>query len=757
MSAQPASVPPSNPFRELWDLGYTRLVPVVPPGADLSEKSSLAARARAGSDERGKAPGVKRADGLWTGLQFTGMESQEQDLDVWNGWGASVGIKTGDGLIALDIDTTNKDAARNLFQLAAQILGPAFVRFGRHPKCLMLYEAPKDTGYKQLRFSTETEDEARLEILSEGRQFVARGIHPKTGKPYTWPQGVPRREGLTRVSSEQIEQFLKEAAKALPNSRIHNAADDRQPVDQEDLRAPSWEALKATVEAVPNMTALFPSRDDYVKVAYAVKAACPEGYEHDALELYLDWCGRWDGGENDPDIALADWNRAKPPFRVGFSFLQRHAASLFFQPVEADPLDDLFAMADTPVRSDLPPLEPGRVDFDDLKLLPPRQWLYGYKVSRGYVTFVASPGGVGKTAWVTAAALACCKGEPLLHDKPVRPLKVWLMNLEDDRIEMLRRIKAAVSHYGLDQEVFENLRINSGRDRRFIVAKQQGGEKGSVVAMPDYAAVIEVMRREAIDILIVDPYLRSHSVSENSTEGQDEVMRLYTQIAHETKAGVILVHHFKKGGAGGDMDSMRGSSTQGGSARSVLTLTPMSVEEAAKAGVDEMQRRLHVRIDDAKNNMAPPMAKAEWIKLHSVSLGNGDETYPEGDKVQVATEWKLPGAWDGVSASALAGDTGFPTEVDMVELEALKAIDRGPADAVGERFAPKSQAGERWVGNLLVQHFGRSKAQAVEILRVWEKKGWIENVDYMSAAQRKTRKGVAVVWDKVSANLGVFD
>lgn len=731
-------------YKAWLDKGYETLIPIAPPTAEVKDA--------------GKRPAAYDArTGKWYGLtRWNGRRVDDEDPEVWQSWGANLGLVNDGSYFIVDIDSYDEEVGNQIERLARKMLGDAPRRVGQWPKRALLYRAADRIANFNLPYG---EGRDRVETTSAGKQIVIAGTHP-SGSPYTWDKDVPPKEYLPVVSGEQARAFFERLERGLPKAVLRTgSAEPAAPKDPEELKG-DHDLIRRAVMAIPNGRDT--GWDDYIALGQAIRGAFGPGYEEEAFEVWDQWAQSWPEGY-EAELVRKHWDTMLPSRSLGAEYVLSRAgdqflAHHFFTPQVSDLVSDMFAAtANNEAKQDLPPLEPGRVDFDDLNLLPPRQWLYGYKVSRGYVTFVASPGGVGKTAWVTAAALACCKGEPLLHDKPVRPLKVWLMNLEDDRIEMLRRIKAAVSHYGLDQEVFENLRINSGRDRRFIVAKQQGGEKGSVVAMPDYAAVIEVMRREAIDILIVDPYLRSHGVSENSTEGQDEVMRLYTQIAHETKAGVILVHHFKKGGAGGDMDSMRGSSTQGGSARSVLTLTPMSVEEAAKAGVDEMQRRLHVRIDDAKNNMAPPMAKAEWIKLHSVSLGNGDETYPEGDKVQVATEWKLPGAWDGVSASALAGDTGFPAEVDMVELEALKAIDRGPADAVGERFAPKSQAGERWVGNLLVQHFGRSKAQAVEILRVWEKKGWIENVDYMSAAQRKTRKGVAVVWDKVSVNLGVFD
>ena len=78
----PSSPASDNPFRAMWDLGYRRLVPVTPPGVPVSERSQFAARIRAGEDPRGKAPGIRHADGTWSGMNFVAMESQEQDLQA---------------------------------------------------------------------------------------------------------------------------------------------------------------------------------------------------------------------------------------------------------------------------------------------------------------------------------------------------------------------------------------------------------------------------------------------------------------------------------------------------------------------------------------------------------------------------------------------------------------------------------------------------------------------------------------------------
>jgi hypothetical protein len=47
----------------------------------------------------------------------------------------------------------------------------------------------------------------------------------------------------------------------------------------------------------------------------------------------------------------------------------------------------------------------------------------------------------------------------------------------------------------------------------------------------------------------------------------------------------------------------------------------MSAEEAQAFGIPEEERRGLVRMDSAKVNIAPPMAKAKWFRIVGVPLG----------------------------------------------------------------------------------------------------------------------------------------
>lgn len=372
-------------------------------------------------------------------------------------------------------------------------------------------------------------------------------------------------------------------------------------------------------------------------------------------------------------------------------------------------------------------LQPGTVSLDDLlpANLPPRQWLYGHKILRKYVTFLAAAGGAGKTAWVVAAMLGAASGRETLHDEVRKPLKVWVYNLEDPIEELRLRLAAAFKHYDLPASALDNVRLDSGRLRPFKIVKM-GAVPGSYRVLPDLELAIAAIKREQIDVLVIDPFLRSHGVSENDNEAQDEVMRLYAEIAERANCGVVLVHHTKKGAATGDMEGMRGGSTQGGGARVVLLMSQMTIEDAGKLGIPETQRRLYVRLDDGKSNMAAPAERAEWIKLHGVDIGNATEEYPDGDNVQVATRWEPPDALDGMSTE----------EVN----EALSIIRAGLDN--DERYTARPQDKNRWAGTVLTDNFMRTPQQAKELLAGWMKDSLLELREYHSEAQRKSRKGL---------------
>lgn len=316
----------SNPFERLWALGYHRLCPIVPPNAPLSERSSLARRIKANpkADARGKVPGVKWPDGTWSGLDFVSVESTPADLVSWHGMQAGVGVKTGQGLVLIDADTKNEAHARIIKDEIERRFGALPVRIGQYPKAGYLVRTDVDFTYTRIEFGLR-DDKGRLldrvEILADGRQFVAYGIHPATGQAYRWPDGMPAYADLPYVAGPDLLALLKALTELLPSATAPTTEGGGNEYDQRSLAGDLATVTKA-ISALPNTTALFPTRESYRDVGYAIRAALPDN-QAAGLELFQQWAAKWDDGEggNDPDVVAADWHRMKPPYRRGASWL----------------------------------------------------------------------------------------------------------------------------------------------------------------------------------------------------------------------------------------------------------------------------------------------------------------------------------------------------------------------------------------------------------------------------------------------------
>jgi hypothetical protein len=229
---------PPDPFARLWAMGYKRIVPIIPPGVPISPRSNLYKRIERGDDARGKAPGIRWPDGSWSGFDWLKQEATEDDLTRWRDMGAAVGIRTGHGLHAIDADTTKTDLADIISTTQHEMLGLLPRRIGNAPKALSPFRCSDDLPYMRIEFGEPDHRGAleRVEILGEGKQFVAHGIHPKTSQPYYWTQKLLPFEDLPMFEPRQIVAFLEELSRRLPKPRPIVREGAHNNVDQDSLK-----------------------------------------------------------------------------------------------------------------------------------------------------------------------------------------------------------------------------------------------------------------------------------------------------------------------------------------------------------------------------------------------------------------------------------------------------------------------------------------------------------------------------------------
>ena len=378
-----------------------------------------------------------------------------------------------------------------------------------------------------------------------------------------------------------------------------------------------------------------------------------------------------------------------------------------------------------PKRAGLEPpamqFRPTRFKHRDLATFPRRQFIYGRHYIRGFLSSTVAPTGVGKTSLSVTDIVAMTACRDLLGIRPVGPLRVWYWNGEDPVEEIQRRVEAACLHFDLDPSLLEDrLFIDSGRDTEIIVASQT--RAGAVVASPVEAALAEALTAGEFDVLILDPLVAAHRVSENDNMAIDAVAKTFGRIAGATNCAIEAIHHVRKtGGAEITAEDSRGASALLAAARSVRVLNPMSEKEAEAAGVGN-DRQFYFRSDIGKANLAPPSTKATWFKLESVPLGNGSGgPADDQDYVGVATPWTWPDAFESVTTS------------DLGKVQAA---------IVAGRWRESSQAKD-WAGYAVAAvlkldpRIRAHKAKIVAMLKTWIANGMLVVVEGLDAKREK--------------------
>lgn len=312
--------------------------------------------------------------------------------------------------------------------------------------------------------------------------------------------------------------------------------------------------------------------------------------------------------------------------------------------------------------------------------IPRRQWLYGRHLIRKFVSATFAPGGVGKSALALAEAMAMASGKPLLGHRPRGRLRVGYWNGEDPAEETERRAVAAALLHDLGPADLEGwLHLGSGREDEVIIAEQS--PSGAVILGPNVDALVETVRALRLDVVIIDPFVSSHRVTENDNNAIDLVAKRWGKIADLTDTAVELVHHTRKtNGAETTVEDGRGAVSLLNAARSARVLNAMSTDERERAGVGPGQA--YFRVETGKANLAPPAEGADWYQVSSIDLGNADGLEPS-DNVGAVRRWKWPDPFDGVtSADLLAVQRRIDGGQWREDQRALQWAGRAVADAL---------------------------------------------------------------------------
>lgn len=190
-------------------------------------------------------PGEKRPAGKnWQ--KFDGSEEGVEDYLNDGKGDHGVGVKTR-WSPAVDIDVLDDAVNKEIQQIVREIAGESPLRrVGLAPKVLWVYQGDKDALWPKVdtgEWFDQQGRKAKVEILSDGQQFVAAHLHPDTGKPYQWlGKSVlnVKRTDLPFLTHEQANEIKERALKVFLGhgwvkktknaiTRLANPMDDDDP------------------------------------------------------------------------------------------------------------------------------------------------------------------------------------------------------------------------------------------------------------------------------------------------------------------------------------------------------------------------------------------------------------------------------------------------------------------------------------------------------------------------------------------------
>lgn len=381
-------------------------------------------------------------------------------------------------------------------------------------------------------------------------------------------------------------------------------------------------------------------------------------------------------------------------------------------------------------------------DFEEADL-PVRPWIVPGAILSGYTHMLAAPGGSGKSLFTLQFAIALATGTQWGEFTPRRRCRSLLINVEDDITEQRRRLAAAARVMNVDPKALKGWIYLVDGSQGVVVAAHNENTR-ALTMTPVAGKLRDLITEHKIDVLWADPFAETFEGDENDNSEVKWAMKIWRdEIARATQVAVYLVHHTTKYAANGagDANVIRGAGAIVNSTRISATLMPMTQEEATAIGIDQSERHLFVRYDDAKANQSLKTNTARWFKKESVELTNGTGLQ-EADEVGALVPWIPPDAFDNLTTGT----------INML----LDKVEEGVVDSdgvvTGVRYTASTRGGSkdsgRWVGTLFMDAAGIKEGTAKRIISTWLSSGVLVEQNYHCPDRRRERSGLFAPHEK---------
>jgi AAA domain len=393
----------------------------------------------------------------------------------------------------------------------------------------------------------------------------------------------------------------------------------------------------------------------------------------------------------------------------------------------ADSLDEFETRA--PPQRNEPPAHILVHDAGDIDItkIPPRGWQLGVTFCRKFISGLIGEGGTGKTAIRYIQYLAVASGRTLTGEHVHHRCRVLIVCLEDNLDEVRRRIGAAMLHHQVSPDDVKGwLFYCTPKGLKLL----QTGPDGIRTIGHLYSELIAAIATLQIDLVGIDPFVKSHGVEENDNNAIDQVCTMLADIGDRFDCAIDILSHARKGQASpGDAERERGASAKKDAGRLIRTVTGMTIDEAEVFSVNASDRGAMIRVDDAKVNLTPRSTDAMWFKLISVSIGNGTEAYPHGDSVQTVERWYPPDSFAKLNTIS----------IDQI----LNKIEAGPYE--DGRYSSAANATDRAAWKVVQQICPDfTDKQAKHVIKTWLKNGVLVKQDHEDPKDRHNHPSLFV-------------
>ena len=242
-----------------------------------------------------------------------------------------------------------------------------------------------------------------------------------------------------------------------------------------------------------------------------------------------------------------------------------------------------------------------------------REWLIDGLMPCGKVGAIVGAGGTGKSNLAMIMARVIATGFDVAGFQNKTPRRVLVVNVEDDKYDIHRRLYAMNDVYPLREgEMYylqQNLLIYSGMGH----VKPFMRVDGSNPVFTEWAGWLDrSIGNTGAQCVILDTRSRLYGLDENNNDHASQWLSMLESMVNKHGCNFTTIHHVGKGSKGHDQNNARGASAFVDNCRFVLSLSPMDDGTAKYYGLKDEQWK-YFSMTASKSNYAEGFAP-RWFK-----------------------------------------------------------------------------------------------------------------------------------------------